>query len=109
MTPCGAVIDEYFAEVEGAEKRFHVPETSSEVLSAIRLCCQDMEAFFSGLHVSKVGMRVMCGWHGGWIGRLVVSRMHGASVVGVALPEYTRIVKVDLHGAVLFLGVLCVA
>ena len=81
------VIYEHGADKKAAGKRFHVPATSLEALSAIRQRCQDLKALFGVFNVGNVGMRVVCGYRGGWHGRLVVSRTCGASVVGVVLPE----------------------
>ena len=84
------VIYEHGADEKAAEKHFHVPATSLEALSAIRRCCQDMEALFGVFHVGDVGMRVVWGCRGGCRGRLVVSQMCGVSVVGVLLPEVKK-------------------
>jgi len=55
MAPCRRIVYEYVADVEVAKKRFYVPATSLEALSAIRQRCRDMEALFSNFHVGNVG------------------------------------------------------
>ena len=62
MAPCRRIVYEYVADVEVAKKRFYVPATSLEVLSAIQQRCWDMEALLSGFHVGDVGVGVV--WSG---------------------------------------------
>jgi len=71
------VIDEHVADEKAAKKRFRVPATSLEALSAIRRCCRDMEALFSVFHVGDVGVGVVGGCHGCWVDGLVASWMCG--------------------------------
>jgi len=87
------VIDEHVAEEEAAEKRFNVPATSLEALSAIRRRCRDMEALFSDFHIGDVRMGVVEGGRGRWCGHLVVLQTCKQGVVVGLLPEYTRIKK----------------
>jgi len=62
MAPCRRIVKECVADVEVAEKRFHVPATSLEALSANRRHCWDMEALLSGFHAGDVGVGVIgCG------------------------------------------------
>jgi hypothetical protein len=80
------VISEHGADKEAAEKRFHVPATSLEALSAIRRHCRDMEVLFSDFHVGDMGVGVVEGYRGHWFGRLVVSRTCGVWKSGVLSP-----------------------
>ena len=85
------MIGEHVADEEAAEKRFHVPATSLEALSAIRRRCRDMEALFSDFHVGDMGVGVVGGCRdhrfGCWGG---VVDVEGGGV-DVRLPEYTEI------------------
>jgi hypothetical protein len=65
-------INEHVADMGGAEKRFHVPATSLEALSANRRRCRDTEALFCDFHAGDVGVGMMgigracrlgCMWH----------------------------------------------
>jgi hypothetical protein len=67
VSSCRETSGECAADVEDAEKRFHVPVTSSEALSANRRCCRDMEALFSVFHVGEVGVGVVVVWRGRYV------------------------------------------
>ena len=66
------VIGERVADKKAAKKRFHVPATSLEALSAIRRRCQAMEALFSDFHVGDVGVGIVGGRRGRRFGHLMV-------------------------------------
>ena len=74
-------IGEHVADEEADEKRFHVPATSLEALSAIQRCCRDMEALCSDFHVGDVGVGVGVG--GGCRGRRFGRRGSVVDVEGV--------------------------
>ena len=44
----------HVADVEAAEKRFHVPATSSDGAKRLQRCCRDMEVFFCGFLVGDM-------------------------------------------------------
>ena len=75
---------EHVADEEAAEKHFHVPATSLEVLSAIQRHCRGMEALFSDFHSGGVGVGVVWSCIGRRFGCLVISWTCGG---GAVLPE----------------------
>ena len=90
---CRGTLSECTADVEAAEKCFHVPATSLEALSTNRQHCRDMEAHFSGFHVGSVGVRVVvrgCCRHLACMGCVRVHSMGGGGVVGESVACVAR-------------------
>ena len=77
----------HVADVEVAEKHFHVLATSLEALSAIRRRCLDMEALFSDFHIGNVGVGVVGDCFSRLSGCFVVAWACHACNVGGLLPE----------------------
>ena len=83
---CRGTLSECAADVEAAEKHFHVLATSLEVLSANRQHCRDMEALFSSFHIGGMGVGVVvrgCCCHLTCMGHVWVHSMGGGGVAKV--------------------------